>query len=67
MCLAIPGKIIEIEGKKVVVDYGSERREARIIKGEFAVGDFVTVAAGVVSEKVDEAQVAGWLKVLEND
>ena len=65
MCLAIPGKIVELEGERVVVDYGSDKREARIVAGDFCLGDYVIVSAGIVSEKVDEEQVKGWLEMLD--
>lgn len=64
MCLAIPGKIVEIKGNKAIVDYGSEKREARIVDGDFRVGDYVIVSAKIVSEKVDEEQVKEWLEIV---
>ncbi|MBU0760131.1 MAG: HypC/HybG/HupF family hydrogenase formation chaperone [Nanoarchaeota archaeon] len=38
MCLTIPRKIVEIEEDKAIVDYGSEKREAKIVEGDFGVG-----------------------------
>jgi len=38
MCLTIPGRIIKIEGDVTTWDYGSEKREARIVEGDFGVG-----------------------------
>ena len=64
MCLAVPGKIVRIEGDVATVDYGSERRVARIVSGEYSIGDYVIVSAKVVSEKVDEEQVKGWMELL---
>ncbi len=71
MCLAIPGKIIKIEGDIATIDYGSEKREAKIISqaddgSSFNIGDFVLVQAKIVSEKVPEEQVAGWLEYIKN-
>lgn len=65
MCLAIPGKIVEMKGEKVIVDYGSEKREARIVDGKYKIGDYVIVSAKVVVEKVDEKQVEKWLEMIE--
>ena len=62
MCLAIPGKIISKDGDNVLVDYGSEKREARIFEGSYEVGDFVIVQAKLVVDKVPEEQVQAWLK-----
>lgn len=64
MCLAIPGKIILIEGDVATVDYGSEKRKAKIIEGKFKKGDFVIVQGKIVIEKVPEEQVKGWLDVV---
>ncbi len=66
MCLAIPGKIIAIRGGIATVDYGSEKREARIVVGEYTVGDFVIVQAKIVVDKVPPEQVQGWLDVVRN-
>jgi len=65
MCLTIPGKIIKIENNIATLDYGSEKREAKIIEQGFKVGDFVLVQAKIVIEKVSEEQMKGWLEVLE--
>ena len=62
MCLAIPGKIIKKEEDRVLVDYGSERREAKIFEGSYKVGDYVIVQAKLVVDKVPEDQVRAWLK-----
>ncbi|MCD6276551.1 MAG: HypC/HybG/HupF family hydrogenase formation chaperone [Thermoplasmata archaeon] len=55
MCLAIPGKVVKIEGNVAIVDYGGIRREARIdfIK-DLKVGDYVIVHTGFAIEKLDE-------------
>jgi len=67
MCLTIPGKIIEINNVGIAtLDYGSEKRQAKIVEGDFKVGDFVLVQAKVVVEKVPEEQMIGWLEVLKN-
>ena len=67
MCLTIPGKILEIDEDDIAtVDYGSEKRQAKIIEGGFKVGDFVLVQARVVVEKVPEEQMVGWLEVLKD-
>ncbi|MDO8555567.1 MAG: HypC/HybG/HupF family hydrogenase formation chaperone [Nanoarchaeota archaeon] len=67
MCLAIPGKIVKIEQQIATVDYGSEVRSARIVEGDFQVGDFVIVQGKIVIEKVPAEQVAGWLSLVRKD
>lgn len=61
MCLAIPGKIIEINREKnqAVIDYGNgTRRKANISFLDVSVNDYVLVHAGFAIQKVDpkEAQ-----------
>jgi hydrogenase maturation factor len=66
MCLAIPGKIIEKEGKKVKVDYDGDVRDANVIEGDYSVGDFVIVQGHIVIEKVPVAQVSKWKQFLKD-
>ena len=66
MCLTIPGKIIEIKKDVATIDYGSEKRQAKIVEGDYKVGDCVLVQAKVVVEKVPEKQMKGWLEVLKD-
>lgn len=66
MCLAVPGKIVEKIGNKVVVDYGENRVEAGILTGEFKVGDFVIVQGKIVIEKVPDEQVEKWNEFLNS-
>ena len=65
MCLTIPGKIIKIEGDIATLDYGSEKRQAKLIDNKFKLGDCVLVQAKVVVEKVSEEQMKGWLEVVK--
>lgn len=54
MCLAIPGKVIEINGKSVTIDVMGALREASIeLLEDVQLGDFVIVHAGCAIEKVD--------------
>ena len=57
MCLAVPGKIIEIEGDAATVDYGREKRVGKILSEEYNIGDFVIIQGGIIVLKVtkDEA------------
>ena len=66
MCLAIPGKIIEIKNDIALIDYGSEKRQAKIIIGDFKVNDYVIVQGKIIIEKVPEEQVHAWLNLLKN-
>ncbi len=55
MCLAIPGKVVEIiDGSKALVDYGGTRREANTIFVKPILGDWVVVHAGFALQIMDE-------------
>ena len=54
MCLAIPGKIKEIRGRKAIVEYPDQEREAFLGDDGVVVGDYVLVQMGVVSRKISK-------------
>jgi hydrogenase expression/formation protein HypC len=59
MCLAIPGKVIEIDKNKehATVDYGDgTKRNANISLVDVKVGDYVLVHAGFAIEVLDEKE-----------
>ena len=59
MCLAIPGKIVDIDKKKehATVDYGEgTRRKANITLVDVKLGDYVLVHAGFAIQVLDEKE-----------
>ena len=66
MCLAIPGKVISINGDRATVDYGGTGTEANISLVRPAVGEYVIVHAGFAIEKLDvreaERSLREWRK-----
>ena len=50
MCLAVPGKIINIEGNQAEVDFGGVVRKVNVSLVESAPGDWVVVHAGFAIE-----------------
>ena len=55
MCLAIPGKVVEIKGDgSGLVDYGGTRRAANLTFVDAKVGDWVVVHAGFAMHILDE-------------
>ena len=59
MCLAIPGKIIEIDKDKehATVDYGDgTKRQANISLVDVKVGDYILVHAGFAIEVLDKKE-----------
>lgn len=59
MCLAIPGKIVEIDKKTnhAIVDYGDgTKRTANVSLVSVKIGDYVLVHAGFAIEVLDEKE-----------
>ncbi|RME31350.1 HypC/HybG/HupF family hydrogenase formation chaperone [Candidatus Woesearchaeota archaeon] len=55
MCLAVPGRIIALEGTSATVDFGGVQRAADVsLIDNPSVGDFVLVHVGFAIKKVDE-------------
>jgi len=68
MCLAIPGKIIEIvdeENQIAKVEVGGVRRNVNIgMLDETKVGEYVLVHVGFAMSKVDEREAEETLRLL---
>ncbi|KKR80471.1 MAG: Hydrogenase maturation factor [Candidatus Daviesbacteria bacterium GW2011_GWA1_41_61] len=66
MCLAIPGKIIKVEKRQVLVQYPGQTRLALVGDEAVKVGDWVLVQMGIVIKILSskEAQIAqkSWIK-----
>lgn len=56
MCLAVPAKIIEINGDNAKVDFGGVLRTVNISLVDVEVGEYVIVHAGFAIEIMDEEE-----------
>jgi len=71
MCLAIPGKIVEIvdvENSIAKVEVGGVKRNVNIgmlDKDEARVGDYVLIHVGFAMSKVDEKEAEETLRTLQ--
>lgn len=71
MCLAIPGKIVEIvdqENRIAKVEVGGVKRNVNIgmlDEEEVNVGDYVLIHVGFAMSKVDEQEAEETLRVLK--
>lgn len=54
MCVALPGKVIEIKDRDAVVDFNGNQITARAGLVDVKVGDYVLVHAGCVIQKVSQ-------------
>lgn len=73
MCLGIPGKIIETDGKTATAEIlGVERRISVELLTDVKVGNYVLIHAGCAIQLVDEEEAAitinlfNELRVIEN-
>ncbi len=70
MCLAIPGKVVEIvdeEKQLAKVEVGGVRRNVNIgllDRNEIAIGDYVLIHVGFAMSKVDEKEAEETLRLL---
>ena len=66
MCLAIPVKVVSIEGDEADTEIGGVRRRVSIaLTPEARVGDYVLLHTGYAIGVVDEAEAEETLKLLE--
>jgi hydrogenase expression/formation protein HypC len=55
MCLAIPGKILELENTTAKIDFNGIKRKADTsLVDDVTIGDYVLVHVGYAIQKVDE-------------
>ncbi|MGD0352807.1 MAG: HypC/HybG/HupF family hydrogenase formation chaperone [Dehalococcoidia bacterium] len=66
MCLAVPVKVVSIEGNEAEVEIGGVRRRVSIVlTPEAKVGDYVLLHTGYAINVVNEAEAQETLKILE--
>ena len=72
MCLAIPGKVLKIEGQVAAVDFGGARREVKLdLLPNVHEGDYVLVHVGYAIQVLDEAMakeiLSSWEEVARGE
>jgi len=70
LCLAIPAKVLEVNGDVAKVDFGQGvAREVNVMLVDAKVGEYVLVHAGYAIEKLDqkvaEESLKTWREILE--
>lgn len=65
MCVALPGKVVEIYEKDALVDFSGNR--VRAISGlvPIAVGDYVLVHAGCILQKLSAGEAQDMIDLFE--
>ncbi len=69
MCLAIPARVMSVNGDKAQVDFGEGvLRDVNVTLVDAKVGEYVLVHAGYAIQKMDEAEaketLALWNEIL---
>jgi len=66
MCLAVPVKVVSIEGNEAEVEIGGVRRRVSIVlTPEAKVGDYVLLHTGYAINVINEAEAQETLNILE--
>ena len=71
MCLAIPGKIVNIDGNMGDIDFGGVTRKANLSMVDAGVGEWAVVHAGFAIQIMDEEDaqetIRLWNEVLDSE
>ncbi len=67
MCLAIPVRVLAVEGKVAVVDVGGARAKARLdtLAEPVQAGDYILVHAGFAIRRLDPADAEETLRLFQ--
>ena len=66
MCLAVPARVVEINGDSAIVDLDGIRKEtSTVLLDEVAVGDYVLIHVGFALERIDPAEAAKTLQLFD--
>ena len=66
MCLAVPVRVVSIEGNEAEVEIGGVKRRVSImLTPEANVGDYVLLHTGYAINVINEAEAQETLKILE--
>lgn len=66
MCLAIPGRVVEIEGTRGKVEFNGVAREADLtLLPDVEIGDYVLVHAGFGIQRLDASEAKETLRLFE--
>jgi len=66
MCLAIPAKIIEINGQLATVEVGGLTRQASVVLlPEARLGDYILIHAGFAISRVDEQEAQETIRLFQ--
>ncbi|MCI5225043.1 MAG: HypC/HybG/HupF family hydrogenase formation chaperone [Candidatus Electrothrix sp. AR4] len=66
MCLAVPAKILSLEGERAVVELNGVQQQANVaLIADPAPGDYVLLHAGFAIQKWEQEDVAEWRNMMK--
>ena len=65
MCQAPVGKVLSVDGRKLIVEYNGKRKELGTKLPEIKTGDYVLFSLGIAIDKVDKEEAEFILGELE--
>lgn len=66
MCLAVPVKVVTINGNEAEVDFGGVKRRVSImLTPDVSIGDYVLLHTGYAISVIDEVEAEETLKLFE--
>ena len=65
MCVAYPGKVINIDGKHAEVDFSGSLVKVNVSMVSVEPGDYVLVHAGMAIQKVATEEAEAWVDLFK--
>ncbi len=66
MCVALPGKVIDVKEKDAVVDFNGNQVTARMGLVDIKPGDYVLVHAGCILQKVSATEAESLTELMKD-
>ena len=67
MCLAVPAKIVELEGSEAIVEIEGVRRKSNVfLIKDPKIGDYVLLHAGFAIQKWSESDVQEYNEIMDS-
>ncbi len=67
VCIAVPVKILAMDGERATVDYGGLKRVVSIalVKSQVQLGDYVIVHAGCAIQRIDPEEALETIALMQ--
>lgn len=62
MCLAVPAKVLRVNGNRAKVDFGNSQKEIFLGLVKPKIGDYILVGSGIAVQKISKKDAMNILK-----